>query len=147
MKPFEYNKNNYYITDPKNHIVFVGCLQCGYTKDHCNIEEINHIRQDVEFINYHFTCLCDLFKSSVICCNKGYQNMLSSLPFIAIYSPLPTHTTEHVFINNFNELAVSISGKERRKLNTEVLRTKIKAIKQQNLIKKKTLKKIKLKNV
>lgn len=123
--------NDYCIEDPKNHIIFIGCTKCGYSKYHINSEEINHFLefQNVEFSKYHFTCICDLFDSSIICCIEGYQNLLFALPFIAVYSPVPSYTTENLFINARNELAISISRTEYVNLNCIALNIKLEAIK------------------
>ena len=57
------------------------CGACGYMKNHYNLDD--------EFNKYHFTCLCLLFESAVICCVGGYCNMLAHIPSVALYTPLP----------------------------------------------------------
>ena len=37
----------------------------------------------------HFTCICELLKRKYICCKKGYSNMISCIPYLALYSPTP----------------------------------------------------------
>ena len=56
------------------------CSVCSYYKTHSN-----------EFITplNHFTCLCEFFKKKYICCKKGYTNLITKIPHIVIYSPIP----------------------------------------------------------
>ena len=121
MSLFVKLEDEYYIEGPKNHIAFIGCKKCGYSKYHIDLQDINQIEEfkNVNYSEHHFTCLCDLFESSIICCSKGYQNLLFTLPFIAINSPIPFYTTENLFYNGRNEFSISISGTEYTNLNYE----------------------------
>jgi len=62
------------------------CGACGYMKNHYNLND--------EYIRYHFTCICLLFESAVICCVGGYCNLLAHIPSVALYTPLPQCLTE-----------------------------------------------------
>ena len=120
---FENIENEYFVEDSKNHIAFVGCKKCGYSKYHIDPEEINTVEEfeNVEFSKHHFTCICNLFKSTIICCTEGYKNMLFALPFIAVHAPLPKYTSKNIIYNGRHELAISISRDDYTKLNSEVL--------------------------
>ena len=54
------------------------CEVCQYFKFHHN---------EMICPQNHFTCLCELFKNKYICCKNGYSNIITSIPYIAIYSP------------------------------------------------------------
>jgi hypothetical protein len=62
------------------------CGACGYVKNH-------YILND-ESLKHHFTCICLLFESAVICCVGGYCNLLAYVPSVALYTPLPQCLTE-----------------------------------------------------
>jgi hypothetical protein len=64
----------------------VVCGSCGYVKNH-------NILNDAAY-KQHFTCLCLLFESAVICCTGGYCNLLAYVPSVALYTPLPQCTTD-----------------------------------------------------
>ncbi len=56
------------------------CAVCSYSKFHVN---------DIITPLNHFTCLCELFKRKYICCKKGYTNLITKIPYMVIYSPIP----------------------------------------------------------
>ena len=105
------NPNYYYIEDNKNQIIFTGCKKCGYSKYHIDLKEIEEIDveefKNVEFSKHHYTCLCNLFESSIVCCSKGYKNMLLALPFISSCSSCPLFTAENIFLDGTDKLAIS----------------------------------------
>ena len=126
----------YFIYNDKNHISFIGCKKCGWSINHNNIEEEEKIQtQDdkyessYQFSKQHFTCICKLFESSIICCDRGYENLLLAIPSIAFHSPNPMGSTENTFIDFGNvDLAISISRKEFRRLYEITNKIKLKAI-------------------
>ena len=66
------------------------CICCGYVKSH------PHGIMHESFNSTHFTCVCNLFSDSVICCTFGYRNLLQAIPIIAIYTNLPTSYFWHL---------------------------------------------------
>ena len=144
MSLYKNFETEYYIEDPKNHIIFVGCKKCGYSKYHINSQELEQVDveefKNVEFSKHHYTCLCDLFTLSVVCCYKGYQNMLSALPFISGYSFHALYTAENLFLDSGNRLAVSISRNEHLKFMSEADKLQLEAIKQFDSIRANTRK-------
>ena len=56
------------------------CIICSYYRFHVN--------ESVTPLN-HFTCLCGLFGKRYICCKKGSTNLLTKIPNIVIYWPIP----------------------------------------------------------
>ena len=69
------------------------CHICTYYKFHVN--------ECVTPFN-HFTCLCELFENKYICCKKGYSNLISKIPYIAIYSPIPEVINSQYIQNSVN---------------------------------------------
>jgi hypothetical protein len=61
----------------------VVCCCCGYTKVHPEVDK------DDEAARNHYTCLCILLESSVICCLNGYDNLVSNIPSLALFAPVP----------------------------------------------------------
>jgi len=64
------------------------CDRCGYTRDHLHSDKFLENGYGF-FTQRHNTCLCLLFEASVVCCSKGYSNLLALLPSLAIYAPGP----------------------------------------------------------
>jgi hypothetical protein len=62
-----------------NIIDFSICKKCKNWKKHCNLIQ-----------NKHKTCICDLLADTVICCLKGYVNLIKDIPYLVLYSPSPT---------------------------------------------------------
>ena len=69
------------------------CDICSYYKFHNN-----------EFITplNHFTCLCELFERKYICCRKGYTNLITKIPYITIYTPIPEVKNSYYIQNASN---------------------------------------------
>ncbi len=59
------------------------CQNCGFIRGHQENEESNQ---------NHFTCICLLFETAAICCFGGYSNILTLIPAIALYTPIPQCT-------------------------------------------------------
>ena len=79
------------------------CASCGYVKSH---------RQGVpfqEFNESHYTCLCGIFSDSVICCIRGYENLLMAIPILAIYTNLPTSYYWHLENAVYSELNIRLA--------------------------------------
>lgn len=66
------------------------CEKCGYTVTHT--KNLHSLDNFPSFAGAHYTCLCMLFEHDVICCVKGYSNLLNNVPMLAIYSSLPTQS-------------------------------------------------------
>ena len=63
------------------------CGKCGYTYTHTkNVQTLHHFPT---FVESHFTCICMLFENSVVCCLRGYSNLLTNVPVLAFYTGLP----------------------------------------------------------
>jgi hypothetical protein len=112
----------YFVQNKKNHISFIGCKKCGWSVNHLNLEQeeeieysTNNYESTSDFSKRHYTCICKLFESSIICCSRGYENLLLAIPSIAFHSPVPLCSTENTFIVGTSDLAICISRSE---LNT-----------------------------
>lgn len=67
------------------------CEACGYIKSHKQ-EDLSN----VSFKSTHYTCICNLFTDSVICCVDGYENLLLAIPILAVYTSLPVSYYWHM---------------------------------------------------
>lgn len=67
------------------------CFACGYVKSHKH-EDLSN----VSFKSTHYTCICNLFSDSVVCCIDGYENLMLSIPILAIYTNLPVSFFWHM---------------------------------------------------
>jgi hypothetical protein len=72
------------------------CEGCGYIKSH-NDQDLSN----VSFKSTHYTCICNLFADSVICCVDGYENLMLAIPIISIYTNLPVSYSFHMQ-NSYN---------------------------------------------
>jgi hypothetical protein len=99
----------------------VVCRYCGYLKHHVNIPE------SPELPDEHYTCLCLLFESAVVCCAKGYANLLSYVPSIALYTPIPQCTSED-HISGLETGLVTISREKFFSLTEECIQAKVVAL-------------------
>lgn len=96
------------------------CQYCGYVKYHT--ESSGDISS-----GYHYSCLCLLFESAVVCCSKGYSNLIRYIPSIALYSPLPQCTTQD-HLNGLSGGIVRISKKKFEELTENAIQAKIEAL-------------------
>lgn len=94
------------------------CENCGFTKIHS--KEYNN----AEFRTQHFTCLCNLLESSLVCCSQGYSNLLTGIPALAISSPLP-QSTSRLEIDIIAGEEIGISSDEIQYLKQECLKIRI----------------------
>lgn len=85
------------------------CDKCGYTLTHT--KDTNVLDNYSNFANSHYTCLCMLFHANVICCVKGYSNLLFHVPILAVYTGLPTHEYEQWTLGN--ELGITFLQRAR----------------------------------
>ena len=70
--------------------MFSKCEKCGYTYTHSkNLRYLHHFPT---FVEMHYTCICMLFESGVVCCIRGYSNLLSNVPVLGFYTGLPTQS-------------------------------------------------------
>ena len=97
----------------------VVCVSCGYLKNHYSLYH-DHFER-------HYTCICLLFESAVICCSRGYSNLLAYVPSVALYSPLPQCTTDD-HINGLNEGIITISKEKFDDLTEKAINAKIEAL-------------------
>lgn len=67
------------------------CSACGYIKSH-KPEDLSN----VSFKSTHYTCMCNLFTDAVVCCIDGYENLMLSIPILAIYTNLPVSYYWHM---------------------------------------------------
>jgi len=63
------------------------CVSCGYTYTHTdNLEALGNYPS---FVESHYTCICMLFEKSVVCCVRGYSNLLNNVPILSLYTSSP----------------------------------------------------------
>jgi hypothetical protein len=67
------------------------CEACGYVKSHKYEDLLN-----ISFKSTHYTCICNLFSDSVVCCVDGYENLMLSIPILSIYTNLPVSYYWHM---------------------------------------------------
>lgn len=97
------------------------CINCGYTKLHSQAYENDGFREQ------HFTCLCNLFESSLVCCSKGYSNLLNAIPSLAMFSPLPQSNAK-IDVEILNEDPVGISRHEILQLKQDCFNIRLMAL-------------------
>lgn len=95
------------------------CRSCGYLKNHYSLHD--------ETFERHFTCLCLLFESAVICCTRGYCNLLTNVPSVALYTPLPQCTTEDHIIG-LEAGIISISKEKFDDISEKAINAKVSAL-------------------
>jgi hypothetical protein len=49
-------------------------------------------QKNEESYQHHFTCICLLFETAAVCCFGGYYNILTLVPAIVLYTPIPQCT-------------------------------------------------------
>jgi hypothetical protein len=49
-------------------------------------------QENEESYQNHFTCICLLFGAAAMCCFGGYSNILTPLPAISLYTPIPLYS-------------------------------------------------------
>lgn len=76
------------------------CQNCGFTRDHPENEEL---------YQNHFTCICLLFETAAICCFGGYSNLLTHIPAIALYTPVPQYTISQYMEGLFSDGVITTS--------------------------------------
>ena len=95
------------------------CGSCGYLKNHYFLND--------EVSGHHYTCICLLFESAVICCVGGYSNLLTNVPAVALYTPLPQCTTEE-HILGAERGVIEISKKKFEEISEAAINSKIAAL-------------------
>jgi hypothetical protein len=95
------------------------CGSCGYMKNHYSMNDVA--------VEYHYTCLCLLFESAVICCSRGYCNLLAHVPSVALYTPIPQCTTED-HIDGIDAGIITISREKFDEISEAAIGAKISAL-------------------
>ena len=86
---FEEPVSNNLVYDPSKKLEEEFCYSCQNWAYH----------QHTVIPNSHKSCICFLFAKQSICCNQGYHNLLTSIPYLAIYVLTPMYFTSY-FMNN-----------------------------------------------
>ena len=82
------------ISVPNRHIskMISRCVSCGYTFTHT--DHLETLGDYPSFVETHYTCVCMLFEKSVVCCVRGYSNLLSNVPVLSLYTNTPLQNYE-----------------------------------------------------
>ncbi len=127
---YGYDSGIYSINDnyPSNGAVLCGA--CGYTKNHHILDEEND--------KNHYTCICLLNESFVVCCLRGYENLLSYIPSMALYSPSPQAFTDDYIMGQQN-VSITMSNEKYNKILGESAAVKMSALSEYQRLKKPVL--------
>lgn len=79
------------------------CQHCGFTRGHDENEEPSQ---------NHFTCICLLFETAAICCFRGYSNILTHVPAMALYTPVPQCTISQYMAGLLDDGIITVSRRD-----------------------------------
>ncbi len=127
---YGYDSDIYSMNDnyPSNGAVLCGA--CGYAKNHPILDE--------ESDKNHYTCICLLNESLVVCCLRGYKNLLSYIPSMALYSPSPQAFTDD-YIRGQQSGAITMSNEKYNKILGESAAVRMSVLSEYRCLKKPVL--------